>query len=102
MIKIFGNTQYVRTDVSDSKVIGNFPDVEPFEPYLQLDVKSRWDFNSDNFFLVFDGEFTYYVVLASKENNETYHFYKKLKEEEITEEYKEAIEIFLKKRQYGK
>lgn len=95
MIKIFGS-RYVLTDVSNSKVIGNFADVEPFEPYLQLVVKSQWDWNNNGFFLVFDGEFTYYVVLASKENNEVYHTYKKLRAEEITEEYKEVIDKFLK------
>lgn len=97
MIKIFGSSIYVKTDVNDSKVIGNFPDVEPFEPYLQLSVKSQWDWDSKGYFLVFDGGFTYYVALASKENNDTYHFHKNLKKEEITEEYQEAINKFLKR-----
>jgi transposase len=97
MIKIFDSTRYVKTDVSDSKVIGNFPDVEPFELYLQLNVKSQWDFNINNFFLVFDGEFTYYVILASKKDNETYHTYKKLRKEDVTEEYEKAISKFLNK-----
>ena len=97
MIKIFGSTQYPKTDVSESKVIGNYPDIEPFEPYLQLEVKSQWDWNTDGSYLVFDGEFSYYVYLRSKENNTTYHFSKRLKEDDITQEYKEVIDSYLKK-----
>jgi len=95
MIKIFGSSYYVKTDVSDSKVIGNFPDVEPFEPYLQLEVKSQWDWNSNNCFLVFGGGFSYYVNLEAKENNSTYHFHKRLKKEDITDEYQEVLNKFL-------
>jgi len=94
-MKIFGSTQYVKTDVSGSSVIGNYPDVEPFEPFLQLEVKSRWDFNPDNFYLVFDERFAYYVRLSLKENNNTYHFSKLLKEEEMIEEYINLVKDYL-------
>lgn len=97
MIKIFGSTQYPRTDVSESKLIGNRPDIEPFELYLQSEVKSQWDWNTDGSFLIFDDGFSLYVYLRSKENNTTYHFSKRLREEDITEEYKEAINNYLKK-----
>ena len=97
MIKIFGSTQYPKTDVSESKLIGNYPDIEPFEPYLQLEVKSQWDWNTDGSYLVFDGEFCYYVYLRSKENNTTYHFNRRLREDDITEEYREVIDSYLKK-----
>jgi len=97
MIKIFGSTQYPKTDVSESKVIGNFPDIEPFEPYLQLEVKSWWDWNYENYAFVFDGKFFYYINLRSKENNATYHFNKRLRESDITEEYREVINNYLKR-----
>lgn len=94
MIKVFGSTQFVKTDVSDSGLIGNTPDVEPFELYLQLDIKSQWDWNPYGFHLVFDSGFTYYVTLQSKEDNMTYHFSKLLKKEDLTEEYEKAISEF--------
>ena len=94
MIKVFGSTQFVKTDNSDSRLAIGLPDVEPFEPYLQLDVKSQWDWNPYDFHLVFDSGFTYYVTLASKENNNTYHFSKRLKKEDLTEEFEKAISEF--------
>jgi hypothetical protein len=96
-MKIFGSTQHIKTDVSDSKLIGNFPDVEPFEPYLQLEVKNQWDFNPNGFYLVFAREFSYYVRLSAKENNSTYHFSKLLKPEEVTEEYEQLIKDYINK-----
>lgn len=88
-IKIFGSTRYV-------KVGDNFPhtDVLPFEPYLQLEVKSMWDWNSNNFHLEFDGEFSYYVKLYAKGSDTTYHFSKTLKTEELTDEHKQLIEEY--------
>ena len=96
-MKIFGSTQYVKTEGDYNGLFISKADVEPFEPYLQLEVKSQWDWNPNKFFLVFDGGFTYYVVLKSKENNSTYHLHKKLKEEEITEEYRQLISNYLAK-----
>lgn len=93
-MKIFGSTKYVRTE-PDSSLIGWYCDVEPLEPYLQLYVKSQWDWNPDNFYLVFDGEFSYYVRLSAKEDNSTYNFSKLLKEEDITDEHKELIKNYL-------
>lgn len=88
-MKIFGTTRYVR--VGD-----NYPytDVQPFEPYLQLEVKNMWDWNPQGFHLEYDGEFTYYVKLYSKENDNTYHFSKYLKTEELTEEHKQLIKEY--------
>ncbi len=90
MIKIFGTTQYVKTD-------GVYKDVDSFEPYLQFETKSQWDFNPNKFYLIYNGGFTYYIILKSKENNDTYHFHKFLKEEDITDEYKELINTYLKR-----
>jgi len=95
-MKIFGSTRYVKTDVSESKLIGNYPDVKPYEKYLQLSVKNMWDCNPDNFYLVFNNDFSYYITLCAKEDNSKYSFHKYLKEEDITEEYKELINSYLK------
>lgn len=92
MMKIFGTTQYVKTE-------GLYKDVDPFDLYLQLEVKSQFDFNPNGFYLINNGDFTYYVKLTSKENDSTYYFNKYLKEEDITDEYKELISNYLK-RQY--
>lgn len=98
MIKVFGGTQVVKTDVSDSGLIGNTPDVEPFELFLELRVKSQWDWNPHGFHLVFDSGFAYYVCLTSKEDNLTTHFSKLLKKEDLTEEFEKAISEFFNAR----
>lgn len=86
---IFGSTRHI-------KVEGEYKDVEPNEKYLQLDVKSQWDFNTENKFLAYRGGFTYYIILASKSDNNTYSFYKRLDKEDITDEYSVLIDHFLK------
>jgi hypothetical protein len=95
-MKIFGSTRYVQV-TNENRSIGFTPDVEPFEPYLRLEVVNQWDFNPNGFYLVFGREFSYYVRLSAKENNSTYHFSKLLKEEEMTEEYKELVKGYLEK-----
>ena len=94
MIKVFGSTQFVKTNNSDSGLAIGLPDVEPFESYLQLNVKSQWDWNPYGFHLVFDSGFTYYITLHSKEDNMTYYFSKRLNKEDLTEEYEKAISEF--------
>lgn len=95
-MKIFGSTRYVRTDISDSKLIGNYADVEPFEEFLQFNVKSQWDSNPDNFYLYRNGDISYYLVLAAKKDNNTYSSHKYLREEDITEDMKILIENYFK------
>lgn len=94
-MKIFGSTQYVKVEPDGNSIV-NYIDVKPLEPYLQLEVKSQWDWNPNKFFLVFSGGFSYYVSLASKKTNSDYHSYKKLTEEEMTEEYKQLVNDYLK------
>lgn len=96
-MKIFGSTQYVKVDISESALIGNFPDVEPFEEYLQLSVKNQWDFNPDNYYLIYNKDFTYYISLCAKENNSKYSKHKYLKESDLTEEHKQLIEQYFDK-----
>ena len=88
-MRIFGTTQYIKTE-------GLYKDIDPFDRYLQLEVKSQWDFNPNSFYLVYNGDFTYYVILRSKENDSTYYFNKYLKKEDITDEYTELINNYLK------
>lgn len=94
-MRIFGSTQYIRTDVSDSSLLGNYPDVEPFEEYLQLSVKSQWDFNSRKYHLIYK-DYTYFISLCAKKDNNTYHKHQYLKTEDLTKEYKELIESYFK------
>lgn len=95
-MKVFGSTQYVKIDGYYNGLFTSKADVEPFELYLQLEVKSQWDWNPNKFFLVFNGGFAYYVNLESKETNSEYHSHKKLTEEEMTEEYKQLVNDYLK------
>ena len=95
-MKIFGSTQYVKVDVSESKLIGNFADVAPYEEYLQLKVKNQWDFNPDKYHLVYSKDFTYYIILCSKKENDYYHSHRYLKTEDLTEEHTTLIENYFK------
>lgn len=94
-MKIFGSTQYVKVEPDGNSIV-SYIDVKPLELYLQLEVKSQWDWNPNRFFLVFYDKFSYYVILESKETNSTYHSYKKLTEDEMTEEYKQLVNDYLK------
>jgi len=90
-MKIFGSSQYVRVESYNfDGVIKVNPDVQPLEEYLQLEVKSMWDFSSD-YYTIYDGEFTYFIYLRSKSSDNKYHSSKRLTLQDITEEYKEII-----------
>lgn len=87
-MKIFGSTQYVHVE-------GQFKMAQKEEVFLQFVVKSQWDWNDKGYFLVRDGEFTYYIVFAAKSTNDKYSLYKYAKEEDITEEHRELINNYI-------
>lgn len=90
-MKIFGSTRYV-------KVQGEYKDVNPNEKFLQLDVKSQWDWNLDKKFLAYKGDFCYYVVLAAKDTDSSYTLHKRLTDKEMTKDYLNLVNDYLDKK----
>jgi len=96
-MKIFDATAYVRCESYQFGGIITMPaDVEPLEEYLQLQVKSMWDYNPNGYYIINSGGFSYYVTIRSKKNNSENLLCTKLKPLDITDEHIQLIKTILK------